>query len=245
MGWRAILEQRRREEALMSTPSAPTLLSLLQLASPALPVGAYSYSEGLEWLIQQGQIAHRADLAHWLTQALTHGTIRLEAAIMVRAFRAYQAGETARLLYWNDWLSATRETAELRQQSWQMGRSLLRLLAELEPTAIAALPAQLPQASCNFAVSFAIAAACWDVPLPEATLAYLQSWAANLTSAGVRLVPLGQTEGQRLLRQLAPTLQTAAAAVQHLEDEALMSCSWGLSLASMGHENQYSRLFRS
>ncbi|MEB3269353.1 MAG: urease accessory UreF family protein, partial [Leptolyngbya sp.] len=149
------------------------------------------------------------------------------------------------LEHWNQWLSASRETEELRHQSWQMGRSLLRLLGDLEPAAIAALTPSLRQDSCNFAVAFGIAAAHWQLPVFETTLIYLQSWAANLISAGVRLVPLGQTEGQRLMGHLIPGLEAATQAIVTLPDRELTACSWGLTLASMAHETQYSRLFRS
>lgn len=227
------------------TVTAAELLRLLQLASPALPVGAYSYSEGVETLIHQGHIRSGRDLAQWIQAELSSGAMRLDAAVMVRAHRAWSQGELEVLDHWNQWLSATRETEELRQQSWQMGRSLLRLLKDLEPVAISALPPTLQKHPCNFAVAFGIAAAHWQLPVFETTLVYLQSWVANLISAGVRLVPLGQTEGQRLLGQLIPALDTTAEAIVVLPDDALTACSWGLTLASMAHETQYSRLFRS
>ncbi|MDA0267386.1 MAG: urease accessory protein UreF [Cyanobacteria bacterium] len=226
-------------------PSAPALLSLLQLASPALPIGAYSYSEGIESLIHQGQITNANALAHWLTGELARGTIRLEAAVMMRAFRAWQQQDGATLDMWNDWLSAVRDGEELRNQSWQMGRSLLRLVGDLDPAGLAALPDTLRSERCNFAIAFGITAALWQLPQSETILVFLQSWTANLISAGVRLVPLGQTEGQRLLRQLADPLQQASQQIQGLSDDQLFACSWGLSLASMNHETQYSRLFRS
>lgn len=109
------------------------LLHLLQLASPALPVGAFSYSEGLETLVDQGTINDKQGLQHWLTQELRYGAIRIEAAVMVRAERAMQLEDKSALIYWNHWLSAARETAELRSSSWQMGRSLIKLLLEVEP----------------------------------------------------------------------------------------------------------------
>ncbi|NJN20001.1 MAG: urease accessory protein UreF [Leptolyngbya sp. RL_3_1] len=226
-------------------PPAIALLRLLQLASPALPIGAYSYSEGIETLVHQGQITDVGALTHWLQAELQRGTIRLEAAVMMRAFRAWQQGDETALTRWNDWLSAVRDGEELRQQSWQMGRSLLRLVGDLDPAGLAELPDTLRSERCNFAIAFGITAALWQLPASETTLIFLQSWATNLISAGVRLVPLGQTEGQRLLRQLAEPLQKASHQVQTLSDDQLFACSWGLSLASMAHETQYSRLFRS
>ncbi|MEL6382209.1 MAG: urease accessory protein UreF [Cyanobacteria bacterium J06626_18] len=221
------------------------LLTLLQLSSPALPVGAYSYSEGIELLATQGTVASGADLLHWLKQELTWGAIRVETAIMRWGYEAADQKDFATIARWNEWLSAFRETEELRSQSWQMGRSLLRLFSDLEPALAEQLPETIWQGNWNYAIAYGIVAQAWQVPLDAAGLAYLQSWAANLVSAGVRVVPLGQTEGQRLMRQLAAPLQKAQGDIQAMTEADLMACSWGVSLASMQHETQYSRLFRS
>ncbi|NER85258.1 MAG: urease accessory protein UreF [Leptolyngbya sp. SIO1D8] len=221
------------------------LLTLLQLASPALPIGAYSYSEGIEALVTQGVITNSIDLLHWLTQELTWGAIRVETALMRWVYEAAVRQDFATIADWNQWLSAFRETEEMRLQSWQMGRSLLRLFLDLEPELATRFPENFQQNNCNYAIAYGLVTQAWEIPLNAATLAYLQSWAANLVSAGVRVVPLGQTEGQRLLRQLADPLQQAHAALQAWKEDDLTACSWGVSLASMQHEIQYSRLFRS
>lgn len=218
------------------------LLSLLQLASPALPVGAYSYSEGLETLVETGVIKNVATLEHWLNQELTHGVARLEAAVMVRAYQSFAQGDVSKLTHWNQWLTATKETEELREQSWQMGGSLLLLLGEISPEV---KPHLKDQESWNLAIAFGIAAATWEIPLDSAILAYLQSWATNLISAGLKLIPLGQTAGQQLLWSLRPSLVAAMEVVMNLEDEELATSGWGLAIASMAHTHQYSRLFRS
>jgi urease accessory protein len=219
------------------------VLCLLQLASPALPVGAYSYSEGLETLIDNGVIENKQSLKHWLSQELRYGAIRLEAAVMVRAYQSTQVVDTEALGYWNNWLSAARETEELRQQSWQMGRSLMRLLLELQPQL--AQSANATGNPCNFAIAFGLAAAHWEIDVPVAILGYLHSWITNLITAGVKLIPLGQTTGQQLLLELGADLQSASQEILALEDDDLNSCGWGLALASMAHETQYTRLFRS
>lgn len=224
-----------------------SLLSLLQLASPTLPVGAYSYSEGLETLVSTGQVTDVSSLEHWLSQELNYGAVRLETAILVRAYRAAIACDSTKLVYWNHWLSAFRETEELRNQSWQMGRSLLRLLQDLQATEILLISALQEQCNhrCNFAIAFALAAAHWQIDLESTALGYLQSWLTNLISAGVKLIPLGQTAGQKLLMDLHPTLLQTTRQVLILTDDDLASCGWGMTLASMAHEVQYSRLFRS
>ncbi|KYC41366.1 urease accessory protein UreF [Scytonema hofmannii PCC 7110] len=219
------------------------LLCLLQLASPALPVGAYSYSEGLETLVENGTIKDRVTLQHWLEAELRYGAIRLEGAVMMRAYQSVKISDLKGLSYWNSWLSAARETEELRASSWQMGRSLIRLLVELLPQMVSITDAV--GNPCNYAVAFGIAAAHWNIEVRAALLAYLHSWASNLITGGVKLLPLGQTAGQQVLLSLQELLVVAVEEIVELEDDNLSCCSWGLSLASMAHETQYTRLFRS
>ena len=243
------------------TSDAQVLLRLLQLVSPALPVGAYSYSEGFETLVQTGAIADCTTLEHWLTQELRQGAIRLETAVVARVYTAVIQQDFSTLNYWNQWLSAFRETEEMRQQSWQMGRSLVRLLQALQTQALQtqALQTQALQPGthsvqtliaacgepCNFAVAFGIAAAAWRIDRASASLGYLHSWTGNLVNASVRLIPLGQTQGQQLLLSLYSQLEQTATEVLELSEDEFGSCSWGLSIASMTHETLYSRLFRS
>ena len=224
------------------------LLTLLQLASPALPVGAYSYSEGIETLAAQGIVTDGAALFNWLAQELKGGGIRLETANMGWCYIAAQQPQTHTddvIDQWNQWLSAFRETEEMRSQSWQMGRSLLRLFNDIEPDLARQLPPTATRENCNFAIAYGLVAQAWDIPLAAVSLAFLHSWAANLVSAAVRSVPLGQTEGQRLLRQLITPIQQAQTEIASLTETDLMACSWGVTLASMQHETEYSRLFRS
>jgi urease accessory protein len=220
--------------------NAQSLLALLQLVSPTLPVGAYTYSEGLETLSQL-ELLTATSLEDWLRQELRYGAIQVEAAILIRSHHAAVQVDIDQLNYWNQWLSALRETEEMRQQSWQMGQALWRLLRDLQPASGFAAC----QPPYNFAIAFAIAAATFEIEAKPAVLGYLQSWAANLINAAVRLVPLGQTQGQQILLNLAPVLADTAEAILHLSDEQLECCSWGVSLASMNHETLYSRLFRS
>ncbi|MGK7904875.1 MAG: urease accessory protein UreF [Hormoscilla sp.] len=219
------------------------LLYLLQLASPALPVGAYSYSEGLEALVETGAIACGESLRKWLQEELRYGAIPLEAAVMLRAMNGAAKGDKMTLSYWNAWVAAAKETEELRQQSWQMGRSLARLLLEIQPSLKTLLDAC--GTDCHYPIAFGIAASHWQIPPDDAILGYLHSWASNLVTAGVKLIPLGQTRGQKLLLDLHPDIAKAAQNILSLEDDDLCSCSWGLALASMAHETQYTRLFRS
>jgi urease accessory protein len=219
------------------------LLSILQLTSSSLPVGAYSYSEGLETLVETGVVANQTSLKNWLEAELIYGTIRLDGAVMVRAWQAAQVRDVNTLCQWNLWLSATRETTELRNSSWQMGRSLLQLLGKLQPDVLPLVKAVA--SPCNYAIAFGIATAHWEISIQAALLGYLHSWATNLITAGIKLIPLGQTAGQELLLDLQELFSTTTIEIMALEDDELGCCSWGLSLASMQHEIQYTRLFRS
>lgn len=229
--------------AMLIDSSSYTLLNLLQLASPTLPVGAYSYSEGIETLVNNGTISDWQSLWHWLDAQLRYGAIRLDAAVMVRGYNAALVGDRAALSYWNNWLSATWETEELRQQSWQMGRSLMQLFEQLQPQ-IKVLADAVGKSS-NYAIAFGAAANVWKIDISSALLGYLHSWATNLIAAGIKLIPLGQTSGQLLLNKLNARIYTASQEILGLEDNDLSCCSWGKAMASMAHETQYTRLFRS
>ena len=230
-----------------------TILKLLQLSSSALPLGAYSYSEGLETAIEQDQIQGKEDLQQWLSQELFHGAIRLETALMLRGYRCWATQDLEGLQYWNQWASAVKETSELREQSWQMGNSLTRLLLSLETVRSENSQAhwELEQGinfigkPCNYAIAFGMGAAHWQIDEHSAVLGYLHSWATNLMNAGVKLIPIGQTLGQQLLLELHPEMETATTTILNLRDDELYTCSWGLGLAGMQHEIQYTRLFRS
>ncbi|MGK7930266.1 MAG: urease accessory protein UreF [Microcystaceae cyanobacterium] len=221
----------------------PSLLHLLQLVSPSLPVGAYSYSEGLETLVEREIIKDSHTLKQWLLHELMFGTIHIESAIMVRGHNATLNNNLDLLNQWNQWLSAARETQELRQQSWQMGQSLQGLLIALDSQFSPIL--QHIEPPCNYAIALSIAFAIWEIELSDAILAHLWGWMTNLVSASIRLIPLGQTEGQQIIVGLNNSLQDTAKSILDLKDEDLFSCSWGLSLASMNHETLYTRLFRS
>jgi urease accessory protein len=230
------------------------LLALLQLASPALPVGGFAYSQGLEKAIEDGLVHDAAGARRWIGDLLTLSMARWEAPLWLRAFDAAAAGDAARLAHWNAELLAARETAELRAETQQMGASLLRVLPALgvdaapraasgRPDADAAtVPADAPIA---FPAAFAFACAHLGVDREAGLLAYLWSWAENQALVAVKSVPLGQQAGQALLAALhgaiAAAVQTAAA----LGDDQLGSAALGLALASARHETQYSRLYRS
>jgi urease accessory protein len=240
----------------MGTTMAPeSRLRLLQLVSPALPVGAFSYSEGLEVLVQEGRLGDGAALGQWLRAELERGTLTLEAAALAelrQALNGWRQGDGPdqhlAVLELDGWLLALREAPEVRAQQRQMGAALLQLLDDLGwplPVGVpdAAVPATRPQLA--WPAAFAWAGLCLQIGSPELEEAYLYGWTANQISAAVRLVPLGATEGQRLQLQLAPLIAERAAVLAAADPRSLWSGGVGAGLAQLRHAELYSRLFRS
>ena len=221
-----------------------TALALLQLVSPALPVGAFSYSEGLEVLIQSGDIGEEAQLQAWLEGELNNGMLRLEAAALphLRAelsnWRAGEAAAQRRLIDLDGWLSATREAAEVRAQQRQMGQSLLLLLADMGHP----LPERI---ALSWPAAWAAASLVLNVTVPEMVEGYLYGWVANQLSAAVRLLPLGPTRAQVQQQRLLPLIAEQAVLLQSSDPRSLWSGGVGAALAQLTHAELYSRLFRS
>ena len=222
-----------------------TSLALLQLVSPALPVGGFSYSEGLEVQIQAGMLADERALEGWLEAELTRGSLRLEAASLVTLadncsawVRRGDAAARQRLLNLNGWLLATRDAAELRAQHRQMGQSLLLLLAEMGHS----LPAPL---SLAWPASWAWAARALKLSDREMMQGYLYSWVANQLSAAVRLLPLGPSRAQVLQQRALPLIADQAEQLLDRDPRTLWSGGVGVGQAQLAHAELYSRLFRS
>ena len=227
----------------MSTETQ-ALLHLIWLASPALPVGGFSYSEGLEAAIDHGLVTDEASCTAWLLDQLHLTQARGDMAAISQAVPAWQAMDTARLQAVNDWVLATRESAEMRLQAEQMGRSMLdwlRNLQQASPEAMQCL-AGLPP---TYPLAYALALACARAPLDQALQAYAFGWAENMTQAALKAVPLGQSSGQRMLAALARAIPEAVHTAQSLTDETRQAFSPMLAILSSRHETQYSRLFRS
>jgi urease accessory protein len=215
---------------------------LLQLASPSLPVGAYSYSQGLEAAIEAGWVRDSASAARWIGDVLALSLQGMEAPLLLRLIAAWESDDLEAALRWNDELIASRESAELRAETLQMGYSLRRLLRELGVEGAARLDAFEELA---FPAAFALAVAAWRIDAREALTAYLFAWLENQVLAAVKTIPLGQTDGQRILMALAHRIPAAVEAAAALQDGELCNFAPGLALLSARHETQYSRIFRS
>lgn len=231
-------------------PLAPSaLLQLMWLASPALPVGGFSYSEGLESAIDTGRVRDEHEAARWLVDQLHLALARADLAVVARAHAAWRQRDTARLTELNDWIRQTRESSELRQQTEQMGRSLLEWLrtrdagAEKPDDRLPMLAALKP--APTWPVAFALAVERTHAPLREALLAHAFGWAENMVQAAIKAVPLGQSAGQRILAALVDAIPAEVEHAMALPDSATQAHTPMLAILSAQHEAQYSRLFRS
>lgn len=226
------------------TPSS--LTGLLWLASPALPVGGFSYSEGLEAAVDAGHVHDEASAATWLLQQLALAHARADAPAVARAARAWRAHDGAAAVAVNAWVLATRETAELRRQSEQMGRSLAEWLKNGEHAAdprVAALAALTP--APTWPVAFGLAGALTGADDGALLTAHAFGWCENLVQAAMKAVPLGQAAAQRILTQLAAALPAAVSEALARAEGEPQAFAPMLAILSARHETQYSRLFRS
>jgi urease accessory protein len=226
------------------TLPAASLLQLIWLASPALPVGGFSYSEGLEAAVERAGVATESIATDWLGDQLQLSLARSDLAVLAQAIGAWRADELPRIRQLNDWVLQTRETSELRAQTEQMGRSLVEWLrnhdgvSKLHVTACGQLPPTYP-------VAFALAASSTDAGARDCLLAYAFGWAENMVQAALKSVPLGQSSGQRILARLGRDIPVAVESAMALGDDERQSFSPMLAILSSQHEIQYSRLFRS
>ena len=221
------------------------LTRLLQLASPALPVGAYSYSQGLEWAIEAGTVTDEASALRWMGDQLEWNLGRYEAPLLLRMMAAWSAGDDAAVRELDLRYLAGRETAELRAETLQMGHSLRRLLDDLRqlPPTFVAQVAVSP--APTFMQVWSGLAACWQVAPREALTAWLWSWAENQVMAALKAVPLGQAAGQRILLEIGARIPAVVGQAMDTPDENLSNFAPGFAIACARHETQYSRLFRS
>lgn len=228
----------------LAPPSATALakLRLMQLISPALPIGGFTYSQGLEYAVEAGWIGNLAELEDWLLGLLEDSICHLEVPLLARLYQACAEADAGAIEYWGRYAQAARETSELRTEERQRARALTRLLIDLELENSRNLETALLH--CQ-AAPYALAAHAWQIPLHDAALGYVWSWLENMVAAAIKLVPLGQTDGQRVQLALAKAVPQAVQTGLNLPDEQIGASAPAMAIASSLHETQYTRLFRS
>lgn len=224
----------------MHTESIP-LLQLLRLCSPALPIGSYAYSQGLETACENGYVNNKESLCQWITGVMENSMQYLDVPVFSRLHDATTANNNIQTDYWNQYLLASRETNELYLEDCQMGQALIRLLVDLEITAAY----DWTKKKCALSTAFSLACAHWKIGKTAALHGMLWSWCENQVSIGIKLIPLGQTNGQQVLSSLIENIQSIIDVGLQLQDEQLGATCPGLIMSSMHHEEQYTRLFRS
>ncbi|MCE8032021.1 urease accessory protein UreF [Billgrantia tianxiuensis] len=222
------------------------LLGLLQLVSPALPIGAFAFSQGLESAFELGWVKDEASLGDWLTGVLDDGLTRCELPVLARLQQAWADEDAEAIAQWDGWLAANRETAELAAEDSRLGASLSRLLGSLNllPEGPSRESPALPPGA-GYVTVFAWAAQVRGVAPRQAMLGFSWAWLENQLAVACKALPLGHTAAQRLVERLRPALVAAVDEALVLEDDELGPALPGLALASALHETQYSRLFRS
>ena len=218
------------------------LLRLLHWVSPSLPIGSFTYSQGIEWAVETGWIRTPADLQGWLTSQLHSSMIYVDLPVLQRLYHAVQTQDVVALERWIHTLNACRETSELLLEEKNRGRALTDLLIALEVPNAAAWKPLLSQSQ---AAAFTLAAVYSDIPLTQAAYGYVWSWLENLVLSAVKIIPLGQTQGQKMLHHMTPLLPAAVAQGLQVSDDEIGASSPALAIASSRHETQYTRLFRS
>lgn len=234
-----------------------TLARMLQLASPALPVGAYAYSQGLEWAVEEGIVNSEASALAWILDQLEWNIGRYEAPMLLRMMATWRdmaiadisvgAGDTPSSLLNVQYL-ASRETAELRAETLQMGYSMTRLLSELGDFPQPLLDRCITddnRSESSYLYVWTCAAAHWAIADQDALTTWLWSWAENQTMAALKAVPLGQAAGQRLLQEIGRHLPAIVEQALALDEEHFSNFAPAFAIACCRHETQYSRLFRS
>lgn len=216
-------------------------LRLWQLISPTLPVGAYAYSTGLEYAVECGWVKNESEATEWICGQLQHNLATLDVPVLSRLYMAWQENDIQQVIYWNRFLLAARESKELRDEDCHLGSALALLLPEL---GISINP-DVMAGPVGYATLFSLGASHWQIPVTDMAQGYLWAWAENQVAAAIKLIPLGQTAGQRIMSSMVDIVPAAVSHAATLEEDDIGAIAPAVAIASAKHETQYSRLFRS
>lgn len=218
------------------------LLRLCQLVSPALPIGSYNFSQGLEYAVHAGWVRDESTALEWIRGLARHSVGTLDLPVLLRVHHALSAGNEPDVERWSRFIAACRETAELRAEDVHLGRALARVLADL---GVEGARPWMTRADASFVTSFALGAVRWGINAEDAACGYLWAWCENQVLAAVKCIPLGQSAGQRMLDALIADIPQITAKAALLTDDDVGSAVPLHLIASAAHETQYTRLFRS
>jgi len=226
----------------MNSDRPRATLRLMQLCSPMLPVGAYAYSQGLEFAVSSDWIKDDNTTLMWIQGLLENSLTNLDLPLLSRLHKAWSVNDKKNVLYWNDYLFASRDSSELQAEEQQLAHALARLLGDL---GISEAVEWREKSKACFLTLFSLGASHWKIPLNEASWGYLWMWTENQVLAAIKLVPLGQTSGQKILSSVIEIIPELVSTGLSLTDEDIGYTAPGQGIASALHETQYTRLFRS
>jgi urease accessory protein len=220
----------------------PSLLKLMRLTSPSLPIGGYSYSQGLEFAISTEWVHDASTASNWIQGLLKSSLLNLDVPVFKNLYESWQKPVMSRVSYWNKFLSANRDSFELQEEDRQLGKALARLLVNL---GLDEAKHFLSPPYGGFLTLYALAAVKWNISLSDAASGFLWMWAENKVLCAMKLIPLGQTDGQKILSAVIETISHVVIQGLNLPDEEIGYTAPGQGIASALHETQYTRLFRS
>jgi urease accessory protein len=226
----------------MNTSRSLPLIKLLQLVSPALPIGMYSYSQGMEKAVDDGWLPDETAVLEWLDGLLLRSLGRTDLPVLARLYAAWSAHDDDGVQRWSGLLRACRETDELRQEDLHVGQALARVLSGL---GMSEAECWIRKPHASLATLFSLAGVRWSIDREDLMAGYAWGWLENQALCAIKLVPLGQSAGQRLLSELAARIPDTVSAALAVADEDIGGSSPSLGIVSSRHEVQYSRLFRS
>ena len=215
-------------------------IRLWQLISPTLPIGTFCYSQGMEYAVEAGWLKDEATASDWILGQIKNNLSQLDVPVFLRLYDAWKSDQLDKIEYWNNLILASREASELRNEDSTLGLAMIRLLEGLE--------VEVQKINCSdiaFITSFSFACQYWSIDRIEAAHGLLWSWCENQVAAAIKLVPLGQTSGQRIIASAIEPISLSVEKAMLCDDEDIGLSAPGLAIASALHETQYSRLFRS
>ena len=218
------------------------LLKLLRLTSPSLPIGGYSYSQGLEFAVSSGWVHDASSASDWIQGLLKNSLVNLDLPILKRLYQSWQESDLEKVAYWNDFILASRDSHELQEEDRQLGKALARLLVDLE---LEDAKDFLKPPCGGFLTLYSLAVVKWNISLNDAASGFLWMWSENQVLCAIKLIPLGQTDGQKILSALIETISQVIERGLNLSDDDIGYTALGQGIASALHETQYTRLFRS